>query len=156
MATKAPITVKLTDADVIAIVDDLRFYRRKTINTDGSVREIAALDEPALASIVQRREAIRTAALADVRSNYLHWRSKWNAAQNQSQADGPLREMRMAVHDHARLLGHSPLIQIAGASFQAECPACGASGSAYTDLVGVIFSFKCGTPTADLIAAFSK
>lgn len=149
---KPPATVKFTDADVIAIIDGLRFYRRKTTNADGSVREIAALDEPALAPIVARREAIRTAALAEARMRYLSARSAWNTSKH---GDASSREMRMAVYDCARLLGHSPLVQIAGASFQAECPTCGASGSAYTDLVGVIFTFKCGT-TADLVVALSK
>ncbi len=146
---KHPATVKLTDDEVTEIVRVLGRFKAKDIAPDGTLREIAALDQPALAPIVARSEAILVTRLADTRSLYLHARSAWNTS---THGDGPSRAMRLAVHDRARLLGHTPMIQIAGATFQAECPQCGATGSAYDDFAGAIFHLKCGT-AADLATA---
>lgn len=131
-----PATVKLIDEQVTEIVRVLGRFKAKDISTDGSVREIAALDQPALASLVARVAEIRVVALAENRSAYLAARG-----------GGAITAWHL-VHDRARLLGHMPMTQAVADGFSAECAACGATGGAHDDFVGAIFHLQCGTTQA--------
>ncbi len=142
---KQPVTVKLTDDEVIAIVEGLNGYQCRSLRdtSDGAV------SLPQLRSIVARFDEIMVVKLAELRTEYLAARSRelgmlQAPAWNSDAIDIARRDARTAALGRATLLGHVSLVQ--GNSY--ECSRCGASGGANEDLVGAIFHLRCGTTAA--------
>lgn len=144
-------TVKLTDEQVIEIVRVLGRFKARDIAPDGTVREISALDQPALAPLVMRVAELRVVALAENRSLYLSTRAAYATS---THGTGTIAAMRLCVSDRAQLLGHTPIMQKVAGGFQVECCACGATGAAHDDFIGAVFNLQCGT-TAALGAALT-
>lgn len=153
-APSKPATVKLTDDQVTEIVRVLGRFKAKDIAPDGTVREISALDQPALASIVARHAQIELVQRADLRSEYLAAWLRWNRSTREDEAENAARDCRSVALALTRKLGHTALHQAAHTGIAFECSTCSASGNAHHDLTGAVFHMKCGT-AADLGAALA-
>lgn len=147
-SSKPPVTVKLTDEAVTAIVDALGRFRAKDIAPDGTVHEISALDQPALVPIVARHAEIELVQRADLRSEYLAAWSRWNTSTTETAAENAARDCRVTARALTVKLGHNAQMQAAHTGLAFECSRCGASGNAHHDLTGAVFHVKCGASAA--------
>lgn len=148
-------TVKLTDDDVIAIVEGINQYegRSRTDCRDGAVTV------PVMKPILSRYFDIMITRRAEYRTEYLA--AILRAARVDPTTDeyySAKRAMRTACSSIATLLGHAHVMQGTAHVHRSqrhhsrrglprsayECTQCGATGAAGDDLYGTIFHTRCG------------
>lgn len=136
--TGKPCTVKLTDDDVIAIVEGLNLYEcRPRTARDGGITALLVLRP-----LVSRYDEIMLVRRAELRSAYLAAQTRMRMIHAHGTLAGDSRQAIESADKLAALLGHVALKQ--GVSY--ECSRCGASGRAEADLNGPVFHLRCGQP----------
>lgn len=131
-------TVKLTDDDVIAIVEGLNLYECRP----RAVRDEGVTTLPALGPLVSRYDEIMLIKRANLRSEYLAAQTRMRMIHAHGTLAADSRQAIESADKLAALLGHVALKQ--GVNY--ECSRCGASGRAEADLNGPVFHLRCGQP----------